>query len=182
MVHNRTAMQKISIFSGVGIFKPCTLGKAAGLVLAALVLGGCAVQQVVPGTGRAEVLAKYGKPTREVAISNGSRLQYSFQLFGQQAVMVDLDAAGRVVSSRQVLQSADFARIGLKQWSRADVEREFGPSASIDRVASWPGDIMTYRWKDASQDMFFYVYLDVTNTVQRTGQGMEFKNEPYRDD
>jgi hypothetical protein len=87
-----------------------------------------------------------------------------------------------VVSSRQVLQSADFARIGLKQWSRADVEREFGPSASIDRVASWPGDIMTYRWKDASQDMFFYVYLDVTNTVQRTGQGMEFKNEPYRDD
>ena len=159
-----------------------TFRSAASLVLVALVLAGCAVQQVLPGTTRAEVLAKYGQPTREVALASGSRLQYSYQPAGQQAVMVDLDAAGRVVSSRQVLQSAEFARIGINQWSRADVEREFGRSALIDRVASWPGDIMTYRWKDASQDMFFYVYLDAANVVQRTGQGMEFKNEPRRDD
>jgi len=155
---------------------------AASLALAALLLGGCAVDRVLPGTTRAEVLAKYGQPSREVVLATGSRLQYSFQPAGQQAVMVDLDAAGRVVSSRQVLQSAEFARIGINQWSRADVEREFGRSALIDRVASWPGDIMTYRWKDASQDMFFYVYLDAANIVQRTGQGMEFKNEPRRDD
>jgi len=164
------------------MFNINTSRTAASLALAALLSGGCAVQQVVPGTPRAEVLAKYGQPSREVVLATGSRLQYSFQPAGQQAVMVDLDAAGRVVSSRQVLQSAEFARIGINQWSRADVEREFGRSALIDRVASWPGDIMTYRWKDASQDMFFYVYLDAANIVQRTGQGMEFKNEPRRDD
>lgn len=157
-------------------------GKAVSLVLVMLVLGGCAVQQVAPGTTRADVLATYGQPTREVQLANGSRLQYSLQPAGQQAVMVDLDAGGRVVSSRQVLQSTEFARIAVRQWSRADVEREFGPSASIDRVASWPGDILTYRWKDASQDMFFYVYLDAANIVQRTGQGMDFRNEPRRDD
>ena len=159
-----------------------TFRSAASLALAALLLSGCAVQQVLPGTQRAEVLAKYGQPSREVVLATGSRLQYSLQPAGQQAVMVDLDAAGRVVSSRQVLQSAEFARIGINQWSRADVEREFGRSALIDRVASWPGDIMTYRWKDASQDMFFYVYLDSANIVQRTGQGMDFINEPRRDD
>ena len=91
-------------------------------------------------------------------------------------------AARRVVSSRQVLQSAEFVRIGINQWSRADVERAFGRSASIDRVASWPGDIMTYRWKDASQDMFFYVYLDAASLVQRTGQGMDFRDEPRWED
>ena len=154
---------------------------AASLALLALLLVGCAVERVLPGTTRADVLAKYGKPTRELPLASGSRLQYSFQPFGQQAVMVDLDAAGRVLSSRQVLQSAEFARIGINQWSRADVEREFGPSAVIDRVASWTGDIMTYRWKDASQDMFFYVYLDAANIVQRTGQGMEFRNETQRE-
>ena len=164
------------------MFNINTSRTAASLALAALLLSGCAVQQVLPGTTRAEVLAKYGQPSREVVLVTGSRLQYSYQPAGQHAVMVDLDAAGRVVSSRQVLQSAEFARIGINQWSRADVEREFGRSASIDRVASWPGDIMTYRWKDASQDMFFYVYLDAANIVQRTGQGMEFKNEPRRDD
>lgn len=149
--------------------------------LAALLLSGCAVEQVLTGTPRAELLAKYGKPSREVPLPSGSRLQYSFQPAGQQAVMVDLDAAGRVVSSRQVLQSAEFARIGINQWRRADVEREFGPSATIDRVANWPGDIMTYHWKDASQDMYFYVYLDSANIVQRTGQGMDFRKDPRRE-
>lgn len=152
----------------------------AALLFAAL-LGGCAVVQVKPGTPRAEVLAQYGQPSREVPLANGLRLQYSYQPAGQRAVMVDLDAAGRVVSSRQVLQSAEFARIGINQWSRADVEREFGPSATIDRVANWPGDIMTYYWKDASQDMFFYVYLDRANIVQQTGQGMDFRRDPPRD-
>ncbi len=157
---------------------------AASATLAALLLGGCAVQQVLPGMTRAEVLAQYGKPSREVPIANGtsvSRLQYSFQPSGQRAVMVDLDGSGKVVSSRQVMQSAEFARIGINQWSRADVEREFGLSATIDRVASWKGDIMIYYWKDASQDMYFYVYLDSANIVQRTGQGMDFRKEPPSD-
>jgi hypothetical protein len=156
-------------------------GFAVSALLAALLLSGCAVVQVKPGTPRAEVLAQYGQPSREVPLANGTRLQYSYQPAGQQAVMVDLDAAGRVVSSRQVLQSAEFARIGINQWSRADVEREFGQSATIDRVSSWPGDIMTYHWKDASQDMYFYVYLDSANIVQRTGQGMDFRKEPRRE-
>lgn len=154
---------------------------AVGALFMAALLSGCAVQQVLPGTPRAEVLVKYGKPAREVQLSSGSRLQYSYQPAGQQAMMVDLDAAGRVVSSRQVLQSAEFARIGIDQWSRADVEREFGPSATIDRVANWPGDIMTYHWKDASQDMYFYVYLDAANIVKRTGQGMDFRRDPRRE-
>jgi hypothetical protein len=149
--------------------------------LALMMLGGCAVVQVKPGTLRAEVIAQYGQPSREVPLPNGSRLQYSYQPFGQRAVMVDLDAAGRVVSSRQVMQSSEFARIGIGQWSRADVEREFGLSATIDRVASWPGNIMTYYWIDSGQDMYFYVYLDSANIVQRTGQGMDFRKEPPSD-
>jgi len=41
-------------------------------------------------------------------------------------------------------------------------------------VASWPGDILTYRWRENNlQDMLFWVYLDTKGVVQRTGQGME---------
>ena len=32
---------------------------------------------------------------------------------------------------------------------------------------------LPYRWRDAVQDMFYWVYLDAGNRVQRTGQGME---------
>jgi len=141
--------------------------------LAALLAVGCAVG-VQPGMSREQVLASYGTPTRTVALASGTRLQYSRQPTGQTAVMVDLDAAGKVVSARQVLNPQDFSRIEVGKWTRADVEREFGPPAKVDGVASWSGDIMTYRWRDGVQDMFFFVYLDAGYVVRRVGQGMEF--------
>jgi hypothetical protein len=163
------------------MLKPVQFQCAASAALAALLLSGCAVVQVKPGTSRADVLARYGQPTREVAIANGSRLQYSLLPSGQEAVMVDLDATGRVVSSRQVLQSAEFMRIDINQWNRADVEREFGPPSSIDHVGNWPGDIMTYTWRDVNKDMYFYIYLDGANIVRQTGQGMDLRRESARD-
>ena len=141
--------------------------------LAGLVLASCAVTSVKPGMTREEVIAGYGRPTAIVPISTGTRLQYSRQPRGQSVVMVDLDASGRVVSAREVLTPAEFAKVEVGQWTRADVERAFGPPASVDRVASWPSDIMTYRWRDAVTDMFFFVYLDAGHVVRRTGQGME---------
>jgi hypothetical protein len=147
----------------------------SGAVLAVLLVlaAGCATS-VQPGMSREQVLASYGTPTRTVPLASGTRLQYSAQPAGQWAIMVDLDAAGKVVSSRQVLNLQDFSRIEVDKWTRADVEREFGRPAKIDGVISWPGDIMTYRWRDGVQDMFFFVYLDAGNVVRRVGQGMEF--------
>ena len=143
------------------------------LAAAALLLAGCALTPVTPGMSQDDVMASYGTPTRVVAISAGTRLQYSAQPAGQRALMVDLDAAGKVVSVRQVMTLKELSKIEPGKWTREDVEREFGQPATIDRVASWPGDIMTYRWRDALQDMYYWVYLDAGNRVQRTGQGME---------
>ena len=155
-----------------------------GAVSAAMLLlaSACSVQTVQLGATREEVVRTYGRPTHTVPLANGNRLQYSLQPLGRSAVMVDLDTAGRVVSVRQVLNPVDFARILPGQWTRLDVEREFGQPAMVDRVMSWSGDIMTYRWMDADQPMFFYVYLDVANRVGRIGQAMEFPVRPNRND
>ena len=152
--------------------------------LAAL-LAGCAgnpltAAGVPPGMARDAVIARLGQPTRVLSLPAGERLQYSLQPFGQAAWMVDLDAAGRVVRSRQVLNAADFNRIEVGKWTRDDVEREFGPPAMVDGVASWNGPILTYRWSDGS-DMFYFVYLDSANVVRRAHPGMEFHNAPDRD-
>ena len=140
---------------------------------AALLLAGCAFKPVMPGMSRDEVVASYGTPTRVLTAASGTRLQYSTQPAGQSVVMVDLDAAGKVISVRQVMALNEFSKIEPGKWTREDVEREFGRPAAMDRVASWSGDIMTYRWRDVVQDMYFWVYLDANNRVQRTGQGME---------
>ena len=135
---------------------------------------------VAAGATRDEVVARLGRPTRVLRLPAGERLQYSLQPFGQYAWMVDLDPAGRVVRSRQVLTATEFNRIEVGKWSREDVEREFGPPARIDGVASWNGPIMTYRWNDGS-DMFYFVYLDRGGIVQRAHPGMEFVNAPDRE-
>jgi hypothetical protein len=133
---------------------------------------------IKPGMSREVVLDRLGQPTRVVALDHGAqRLQYSSQPSGSTAWMIDLDAAGLVTAARQVLNERDFNRIVPGTWTRADIEREFGPPARIEAVASWNGPVMTYRWKDAQgADMFFSVYLDAQDVVQRAHPGMEFRN------
>ena len=154
-------------------------------VLAVLVLGilvtGCALQQVQPGASRDEVVSRYGTPSRVVALAAGTRLQYSRQPAGQSAVMVDLDALGRVTSAREVLNLAGFSTVVVGQSSREDTEHALGRPATVDRVASWPGDILTYRWRDHDQDMLYWFYLDASQKVQRTGFAVEIPIRPNDD-
>ena len=151
-------------------------------LLAMLLLAACAhpwnAIGLPVGTPRDQVLAKAGPPVRVLPLEGGGqRLQYTLQPAGQQAFMVDLDATGRLVSARQVLTAADFNRIQNDLWTRADVEREFGPPALIDTVGSWRGAVMTYRWSDGS-DMFYWVYLDPKGVVRRAHPGIEHVNAP----
>jgi len=152
---------------------------------AAVLLAGCAAgpwnsMNVPPGTPGGQVVAMAGTPTRVVPLPNGGqRMQYSMQPLGREAYMVDIDASGRVVASYQALNEANFNRIEPGTWTRADIEREFGPPAWVDGVASWNGPIMTYRWRDlARSDMFYWVYLDPQGVVRRSHPGMEFLNAP----
>jgi len=150
-------------------------------VAAALALAACTTTSIQPGMTRADVAAKWGQPTRVVPLPAGERLQYSYQPWGQQAVMVDLDAAGRVTQVRQVLDEAEFARISTKgDWTRTDVEREFGPPAYVGSVASWDGPILTYRWRGGMIDQLYWVYLDRAGVVRRAHAGMDPRQ--FRDD
>jgi hypothetical protein len=151
-------------------------------LIAACLLVACAsamrAWNVQPGQTREQVIASAGQPARVLPLpGGGQRLQYTTQPRGQYAFMIDVDAAGRVVRSRQVLTAAEFQRIEPGTWTRADVEREFGPPAWVDGVGSWNGSIMTYRWNDGS-DMFYWVYLDPQGVVRRAHPGMEFVNTP----
>jgi hypothetical protein len=159
--------------------------KSLSSLAAALLLVACASPfggaSIAPGTPRGDVIASMGEPTRVVLLPNGTeRLQYSLQPAGQYAWMVDLDAAGGVTSARQVLNERDFNRIAPGEWTRADVEREFGPPARVDGVASWNGPVMTYRWRDVQgAEMFYWIYLGPRGVVRRAHPGMEFRDRLF---
>lgn len=131
------------------------------------------------GSSRQAVIERMGQPGRVVRLPTGERLQYSLQPYGRHAWMVDLDASGKVVRVREVLNEASFNRIEPGKWTREDVEREFGRPAWVDGVASWNGPVLTYRWRHVdNSDMFYWVYLDVRNVVRRAHPGMDYVNAP----
>ena len=153
---------------------------AAGV--AGALLAGCAhpwqVADLSPGTPREQVLAQAGQPARVVPLAGGGqRLQYP-QPGLRQALMIDLDAAGRLVGVRQVLAPAYFNRIEADRWTRDDVEREFGPPYQVDRVASWGGPIYTYRWLEGNERMLYWVYFDPQGVVRRHHPGIDHVNTP----
>ena len=154
---------------------------AAAAALTALVTGCAIFTPVTPGMTREEAIAHAGRPSAIVPIPSGTRLQYSRQPAGQSALMVDLDSRDRVVAVREMMQLAEFNKIQIDRWTRADVEREFGRPAKVDRVYSWTGDIMTYRWKDGSTDMLYHVYLDPQQVVRRVGQAMDIPINLFED-
>lgn len=154
------------------------------LACVAALLFGCAanpfnVYNVALGTTREAVIAQVGRPTRIVPLANGERLQYSMQPYGRHVFIVDLDADDKVVQSGQMLTESNFQLIQPGKWTRADVERDFGPPAWTDRVSSWNGTVMTYRWLDlVNTPMFYFIFLDEHDVVRRAHPGMEFFNGP----
>ncbi len=157
---------------------------AAVLTLSAALLAACAhpwnTMNIPPGATREDVIAHGGQPARVLPMPNGGeRMQYTLQPLGRYAFMVDLDNTGHVMQVRQVMTPAEFNRIVPDQWTRADVDREFGPPALVDRVASFNGDIYTYRWYEPGQGpMFWFVYFDPQGVVRRAHPGIEHINGP----
>jgi hypothetical protein len=149
-------------------------------VLAALSLAGCASFPVPEGEQREQVLERYGKPTAELSRGTTTRMLYSGQPYGQYVWIVDLEPTGRVARSYQALTLNEFARIDTSGTTTTDdILWAYGRPASVDHVASWKGDIWTYRWNDGL-DKFFWIYFDPAGMVRRTQQGLDMINVPER--
>jgi hypothetical protein len=141
--------------------------------LGAALLAGCAGYpgSAQPGESAAQVQARWGAPTAEyMQPGGGKRLEYSGNPWGVFTVMVDVDGAGRVLQSRQVLSSAHFEQLQSGEWNAERVRREFGRPAEITRVASWDGPIWTYRYRDGA-DLMYHVYFDRQGIVRRSHGG-----------
>lgn len=138
-----------------------------GLV-GALLVAGCAVPQFEKlGADRADVIARLGAPTGRYALPDGERLQYSQQPAGTQVYNLDFDAAGKLRSVNQALQTESFFRIAVDQWRVRDVEQLLGKPASVERVARFNGDIWTYRYQDYGGYRRLHVHIDPAGVVRQ---------------
>lgn len=145
------------------------LGIGASALVLGVLLSACASPDwEKPGARRADVLARLGPPYSARALEGGAeRLLYSTLPAGRRVFHLDFDATGRLERVEQVLTFARFSGIPLNQWTRADVERTFGPPALVERVARFDGDVWTYRFMDDHEPRMAHIHIDRAGTVRR---------------
>jgi hypothetical protein len=122
-----------------------------------------------PGASRADVVARVGAPTRTAPLEGGGeRLLYSAQPAGRTVYHLDFDANARLVRVDQVLTLARLQAIPVNHWSVVDVQREFGPPAIVERVATFDGDVWTYRFlDDFNNPRFAHIHIDRSGVVRQ---------------
>lgn len=159
-------------------------GRAMKALLLGLLVGALAACVGIPeriemGTPRAEIEERLGVPTAEYPLADGRRLQYSRQPAGQQVYNLDLDASGRLRRLEQVMDIHWLQRhIELHHWSRIDVLRNLGRPALVEGVASFRGDIWTYRFLENNAPRQVHLHIDPEGVVRR----VMFTDEAVHDD
>lgn len=146
-----------------------------GLLMLAL-LAGCAgmPERIAPGTPRADIENRLGRPTAVYPLGQGTRLQYSRQPAGQQVYNLDLGPDGRLLRLEQVMDAAWLQRIEVNRWTREDALLHLGRPALVERVAFFDGDIWTYRFMEATGPRQVHLHLDPGGVVRR----VVFTDEP----
>lgn len=142
----------------------------AAVFLVVAGLTGCAnlPGNMPAGQSLEQTIARLGLPTGRYPLPTGERLQYSYEPSGRQVFNLDFDRAGMLVSSRQAMTEAEFAKVLPQVWTAADVERTFGKPALVGGVAFFNGPVWTYRYDDVTFHKLFHVFLDPQGLVQRT--------------
>ena len=131
----------------------------AAVVVWAALCTGCAVNPPQPGAARDEVLRAWGPPTARYTLADSAeRLEYATGPYGRTTWMVDINASGRVLQARQVLNEAEFLRVqsatdlrreGLLPWLGMPGERRGGGRAGGE-VWSWRYPTNDCLWFESS--------------------------------
>ncbi len=120
------------------------------VLAATTALAGCAgvgLGPVVPGQSSDPIIRRMGAPTARYALPDGgSRLEFARGPFGKQTYMVDVDRAGLVLRTSQVLVERNFDAI-KPGMSANDLLVALG-TPSHRRHGGWQGgEVWSYRYE-----------------------------------
>jgi hypothetical protein len=148
----------------------------------ALTLSACTPlhQQIALGADEAAVVARLGTPKETYDLPNGgTRLMWPTQPMGATTTAVDLDASGKVVSVRQVLQDNEFYRAEVGKWTRNDVLINFGRPFETSYFSRMKREVWSYRYLENNINyMIFSFYFDDEGVLRLTQRTPDWTREP----
>ncbi|WP_321940383.1 hypothetical protein [Paraburkholderia sp. J8-2] len=136
----------------------------------ALTLAGCAQpwQQFHAGEDQSAIIARMGQP-REIheLPDGGRRLMWPTQPMGTTNVVADIDASGKIVNVRQVLQLSEFQRAQIGKWTSDEVRSNFGPPAESGFFRRSQREIWSYRYLENNiTPMMYHFAFDASGVLR----------------
>ncbi|MFT4066140.1 hypothetical protein [Paraburkholderia sp.] len=144
--------------------------RAALTCVTALILAGCAQpwQQFQAGQDQSAVIARMGPPREVHELPNGGRrLMWPTQPMGSTTVAADIDASGKIVSVRQVLQLSEFNRAQIGTWTRDDVLVNFGRPVETAFFRRSQREVWSYRYTENNITHLLFNFSFDTSGVLR---------------
>ncbi len=158
-------------------------GAFAGAVVA-LMFTDCAQpwNAVPPGVDASQLMARLGPP-REVydLPDGGKRLMWPTQPLGEVTTTADVDASGKIVNVRQVLDESEFYKAQIGVWTKKDVLVNFGRPVETSYFPLMKREIWTYRYMEANiLYMMYSFYFDEQGIVRLTQKTPDPLHDPDR--
>jgi len=146
------------------------LRRAAMTCMAALTLAACVQpwQQFGAGQDQSAIIARMGPPREVYELPNGGRrLMWPTQPMGSTTVAADIDASGKIVNVRQVLQIGEFNRAEIGKWTRDDVLINFGRPVQTQFFRLSQREVWSYRYTENNITHLLFNFSFDTNGVLR---------------
>ncbi|KIG10590.1 hypothetical protein [Caballeronia concitans] len=149
---------------------------------AVLMLAACAQQEarVDAGMDQQAIVARLGAPKESYELpGGGKRLMWPTQPMGSTTTAVDIDASGKVVSVRQVLQDKEFYRAEVGKWTRNDVLTAFGRPFETSYFKRMDREVWSYRYVENNIDhLLFHFYFDKDGVLRQTQKQPDPRYDP----
>jgi hypothetical protein len=140
----------------------------------AVLIAGCAAP-LLPGQSReGEVIARYGPPTDEWRLPDGTRmLMYADTPLGYGSTRIAIDRDSIVRSVEPVINEEHFARL-LPGMSMQDVAHELGRPGGFGRYPLLDEDVWSWRYIEfGNRRMFFNAHFDPAGRLKYTSRTPE---------
>jgi hypothetical protein len=158
--------------------------RTLAMCVGALALAGCAQpwQQFQAGDDAQSVIARLGPPPEVYNLPDGGkRLMWPTQPFGETTTAADIDASGKVVNVRQVLQPLEFYRAEIGKWTRTDVLVNFGRPVETSYFPLMRRQVWTYRYLENNVwYMLYSFYFDDDGILRLTQKTPDPLHDPDR--
>lgn len=162
---------------------PARKGRLATLAGIAVILAACASPaDIPPGTSLTDMEARYGAPTIDCPLPDGTRhVVWSGQPMGQFAWATTVTPDGRVGQIEQILTDRAFATVKVGEWNADRLLCMFGPPAEKSEVGlpSNLQHIWSYRYRQSGAwNSLMHFYIGPDGRITRMHPGPDPMFEP----